>query len=119
MDRRAPLHGRDGSALPWADVADAGGGDGFLVTIPRGKANQKGDTRDVRFVKGGVACAGRSGAGENPAAEDRVVPLSPKMMGLWFQAAGRAAGVERVTAHSGCVGLASELTRPGRVDDPT
>ena len=38
------------------------------------------------------------------------------MVGLRFQAAARAAGVERVTAHSGRVGLASELTaHSGRV----
>ena len=35
------------------------------------------------------------------------------MVGLRFQAAARAAGVERVTAHSGRVGLASELTSRG------
>ena len=39
--------------------------------------------------------------------------LSLKMVGLRFQAAARAAGVERVTAHSGRVGLASELTSRG------
>ena len=32
------------------------------------------------------------------------------MVGLRFQTAARAAGVEHVTAHSGRVGLASELT---------
>ena len=52
-------------------------------------------------------------AATNPATEDRVVPLSPKMVGLRFQAAARAAGVERVTAHSGRVGLAAELTSRG------
>ena len=44
---------------------------------------------------------------------EMVVPLSPKMVGLRFQAAARAAGVEHVTAHSGRVGLASELTSRG------
>ena len=43
----------------------------------------------------------------------RGVPLSPQMVGLRFQASARAAGVEPVTAHSGRVGLASELTRRG------
>ena len=44
----------------------------------------------------------------------RVVPLSPQMIGLRFSAAARAAGLERrVTAHSGRVGLASELTSRG------
>ena len=43
-----------------------------------------------------------------------MVPLSPKMIGLRFTAAAQAAGIERrVTAHSGRVGLASELTSRG------
>ena len=42
------------------------------------------------------------------------MPLSLKMVGLRFQAASRAAGVEHVTAHSGrVVGLASELASQG------
>ena len=102
------------SALRWADVDDASDGDGVLVTVRRGKTNQEGETTDVRFVKGGVARAIRTlRAAANPAPADRVAPLSPKMVGLRFQAAARAAGVERVTAHSGRVGLASELTSRG------
>ena len=102
------------SALRWADVADAADGDGVLVTVRRSKTNQEGETRDVRFVKGGVARAIRTlRAAASPAPTDRVVPLSPKMVGLRFQAAARAAGVEHVTAHSGRVGLASELTSRG------
>ena len=102
------------SALHWADVADAADGDGVLVTVRRSKTNQEGETTDVRFVKGGVARAIRTlRAAASPASEDRVVPLSPKMVGLRFQAAARVAGVERVTAHSGRVGLASELTSRG------
>ena len=39
------------------------------------------------------------------------MPLSPQAVGLRFTAATEAAGLERcVTAHSGRVGLASELT---------
>ena len=41
------------------------------------------------------------------------MPLSPQTVGLRFQAAARAAGVEAVTAHSGRMGPASELTRRG------
>ena len=49
-----------------------------------------------------------------PAPAGRVVPLSPQAVGLRFRAAARAAGLERrVTAHSGRVGLASELTSRG------
>ena len=47
-----------------------------------------------------------------PASKDRVVPFSRKMVVLRFLAA-RAAGVEHMTAHSGRVGLASELTSRG------
>ena len=102
------------SALHWADVADAADGDGVLVTVRRSKTNQEGETTDVRFVKGGVARAIRTlRAAASPAPAARVAPLSPKMVGLRFQAAARAAGVEHVTAHSGRVGLASELTSRG------
>ena len=102
------------SALHWADVADAADGEGVLITVRRSKTNQEGETTDVRFVKGGIARAiWMLRAAANPATEDRVVPLSPKMVGLRFSASARAAGVERVTAHSGRVGLASELTSRG------
>ena len=102
------------SALRWADVADAADGDGVLVTVRRSKTNQESETTDVRFVKGGVARAIQTlRAAASPAPEVRAVPLSPKMVGLRFQAAARAVGVERVTAHSGRLGLASELTSRG------
>ena len=74
------------AALRWADVDDAADGDGILVTVRRGKTNQEGETKDVRFVKGAVAVAVRTlRAAASPAPEDRAVPLSPKMVGLRFQ----------------------------------
>ena len=48
------------SALRWADIADAADRDGVLVTVRRGKTNQEGERRDVRFVKDGVARALRT-----------------------------------------------------------
>ena len=79
------------SALRWADVADAADVDGVLVTVRRGKTNQEGETRDVRFVKGAVADAVRTlRAAASPAPEDRVVPLSPKMVGAAVQCCGPA-----------------------------
>ena len=103
------------SALRWADVVDATDGDGVLVTVRRSKTNQEGEVNDVRFVKDGVARALRTlRASTSPEPGDLVVPLSAQMVGLRFTAAARAAGVEsRVTAHSGRVGLASELTSRG------
>ena len=103
------------SALRWADVVDTTDGDGILVTVRRGKTNQEGEVNDVRFVKDGMARALRIlRAATSPEPDDRVVPLSPQMIGLRFTAAARAAGVEsRVTAHGPRVGLASELTSRG------
>ena len=103
------------SVLRWADVADSTDGDGMLVTVRRSKTNQEGEARDVRFVKAPVARALRTlRAAASPEPGERVVPLSPQMIGLRFTAAARAAGVDRrVTAHSGRVGLASELTSRG------
>ena len=101
-------------ALRWTDVADAADGDGVLVTVRRSKTSQDGGAKDVRFVKGGVAGAIRTlRDATSPAPDDQVVPLSPQTVGRRFEAAARAAGIERVTAHSGRVGLASELTSRG------
>ena len=97
------------------DVVDATDGDGVLVTVRRSQTNQDGERNDVRFVKAGVARAIRTlRAFTNPEPAGRVVPLSPQMIGLRFTAAALVAGVESpVTAHSGRVGLASELTSRG------
>ena len=103
------------SARRWSDVVDSTDGDGMLVTVRRSKTNQKGEVNDVRYVKDGVARAVRTlRAVTSPEPGDRVVPLSAQMIGLRFTAAAQAAGVEsRMTAHSGRVGLASELTTRG------
>ena len=103
------------SALRWSDVVDSTDCDGMLVTVRRSKTNQEGEVNDVRYVKDGVARAVRTlRAVTSPEPGDRVVPLSAQMIGLRFTAAAQAAGVEsRMTAHSGRVGLASELTTRG------
>ena len=103
------------AALRWADIEDAPDADGILVTVRRSKTNQTGDTHDVRYLKSGPARAVRAlRAALSPEPADRVVPLSPQMVGLRFTAAAVAAGLERrITAHSGRVGLASELTARG------
>ena len=86
-----------------------------MVRVRISKTNQEGEVNDVRFVKDGVGralCTLRAATSPEPV--DRVVPLSAQMVELRFTAAAQAAGVERrVTAHSGRVGLASELTSRG------
>ena len=104
------------AALRWADVTDARDGDGVLLTVRTSKTNQEGDAADVRYLKNGAANAIRSVRADRPdaAPTDRVVGLSPLQIQRRFTAAARAAGIEaRVTAHSGRVGLASELTARG------
>ena len=106
------------SALEWRDVADAsdGDGDGVLITVRTSKTNQEGDTADVRYLKNGAAKAIRTLRTDRPdaAPTDRVIGLSSLQIQRRFTAAARAAGIEaRLTAHSGRVGLASELTARG------
>ena len=102
------------AALRWSDVTDADAG-GLLVRVRTSKTNQEGETSDVRFVKDGPARALRTlRSAMSPEPPDRVVPLTPALIGRRFTAAAQAAGIERrVTAHSGRVGLASELTSRG------
>ena len=104
------------SALEWRDVSDASDGDGVLITVRTSKTNQEGDTADVRYLKNGAAKAIRTVRADRPdaAPTDRVVGLFPLQIQRRFTAAARAAGIEaRLTAHSGRVGLASELTARG------
>ena len=104
------------SALEWRDVSDASDGDGVLLTVRTSKTNQEGDAADVRYLKNGGAKAIRTVRADRPdaAPTDRVVGLSPLQIQRRFTAAARAAGIEaRLTAHSGRVGLASELTARG------
>ena len=91
-------------------------GDGVLLTVRTSKTNQEGDAADVRYLKNGAAKAIRTlrAADADAAPTDRVIGLSPLQIQRRFTAAARAAGIEaRVTAHSGRVGLASELTARG------
>ena len=104
------------AALEWRDVTDASDEDGLLIAVRRGKTNPDGETADVRFVKGDVASAVRARRERRGDVDlaDRVVGLSAQAISERFAAAGRAAGIElRLTAHSGRVGLATELTARG------
>ena len=105
------------SALEWRDVsAAATDGDGMLIAVRQSKTNQEADAGDVRYLKNGSAKAIRALRTDRPDAlpTDRVIGLSPLQVQRRFTAAARAAGIEaRVTAHSGRVGLASELTARG------
>ena len=85
-----------------------------VITVRTSKTNQEGDTADVRYLKNGAAKAIRTLRAADAAPTDRVIGLSPLQIQRRFTAAAHAAGIEaRLTAHSGRVGLASELTARG------
>ena len=107
------------SALEWRDVSDASDGDGLLITVRQSKTNQEGDAADVRYLKNGAAKAIRTLRTDldqrTPLPTDRVDRVRPRCR---FSAGSppppHTAGIEaRLTAHSGRVGLASELTARG------
>ena len=110
------LRRSEAAALEWRDVTDAREGDGLLVAVRRSKTNPDGETADVRFVKGDVASAVRALRERRGAVDptDRVVGLSAQAISERFAAPARADGIEpRLTAHSGRVELAAELTARG------
>ena len=104
------------AALRWSDVEAATDGNGLLVTVRTSKTNQDGGAVDIRYLKNGAAAALRKlREHRSPDDSDLVFDgLSAQSIGNRFGAAAAAAGIEtRLTAHSGRVGLASELTARG------
>ena len=92
----------------------------MLVAVRQSKTNPDGDTADLRYLKNGAARAVRAlrahrtpAGATGPAPTARVVPLTGQQIGQRFTAAAAAGIARRVTAHSGRVGLASELTARG------
>ena len=108
----------EAAALTWADIEDAADGEGVLIQVRASKSNQDGAAADTRYVKGGFAAALRRLRVERgPAgvlADMPMFALGDQQIGRRFTATAKAAGISgRITAHSGRVGLASELTRRG------
>ena len=81
----------------------------------RSKTDQEGTAADVRYLKSGAAAAVLALRPAAPAPTARVFGgRTPQQLGRRFTAAAAAAGLHgRLTAHSGRVGLASELTARG------
>ena len=105
----------DAAALEWRDVAPATTAGAILVTVRRSKTDQEGTAADVRYLKSGAAAAVLALRPADAAPHARVFGgLTPQQLGRRFTAAAAAAGLPgRLTAHSGRVGLASELTARG------
>ena len=109
------LRRADAAALEWRDVAPATTAGAILVTVRRSKTDQEGTAADVRYLKSAAAAAVLALRPADPAPTARVFGgLTPQQLGRRFTAAAAAAGLPgRLTAHSGRVGLASELTARG------
>lgn len=105
------------AALTWDCIADAEGGN-VLVQVKESKTNKEGEL-DLRLLKNGAAKALRdlrdvrqAEGRANPDAP--VIGLSSKSINRRFQNACEVAGISgRLTAHSGRIGLASELVTRG------
>ena len=109
------LRRADAAALEWRDVAPATTAGAILVTVRRSKTDQEGTAADVRYLKSGAAVAVLALRPAAAAPTARVFGgRTPQQLGRRFTAAAAAAGLPgRLTAHSGRVGLASELTARG------
>ena len=111
----AGLRRSEAAALTWGDIEPAASIPGALtVRVRTSKTNRDGEATDIRLVKNGAAAALTALRPDN-ASHDALVfgGLNGHSIGRRFAAAAKAAGVEGVTAHSGRVGLASELTAAG------
>ena len=110
----AALRRSECAALEWRDVEPATDLPGALrIRVRRKKTDQLGEQTDIRIVKNGAAESLVAIRPDDVAPTDRVFRLNGQSIGRRFTAAANAAGIEGVTAHSGRVGHASELTRLG------
>ena len=93
-------------------VEDASEGNAVTVRVRRSKGNSDGERADVRLVKNGAAEALRTLREDARTPDARLIPIAPASVNRRFQAAADA-GINGVSAHSGRVGLATELIRRG------
>ncbi|MCY4129601.1 MAG: tyrosine-type recombinase/integrase [Gammaproteobacteria bacterium] len=101
------------AALQWRDIEDRSQGQ-LLVQVRSSKTNQEGRP-DYRLLKKQAAKAVKTlRAAMQPQDEDRVVPFTCRQIASRFQACCEHSGLEgKFTAHSGRIGLASELITRG------
>ena len=102
------------AALEWRDIESAPNMPGaLLIRVRTKKTDQTGEETDIRLVKSSAAAALSAIRPENVDPRARVFGINGQSVGRRFAAAARAAGIAGVTAHSGRVGHASELTARG------
>ena len=102
------------AGLVWDDITPTAHAGQLRVRVRASKANAAGRREDLRLLVGPFARAADAlRTAEEPAAADRVVPLSPHQVNRRIQVLAAAIGLEGVSSHSGRRGLASELVRRG------
>ena len=111
----AGLRRSEAAALEWRDVEPTASlPNALTVRVRTSKTDREGEASDIRLVKNGSAqaLAALRPVGAAPTA---LVfgGLNAQSIARRFVDAAKAAGIEGVTAHSGRVGLASELTAAG------
>ena len=111
----AGLRRSEAAALQWGDVEPAASIPGALtIRVRTSKTNRDGEATDIRLVKNGAAAALLALRSDSASPNSLVFRgLNGHSIGRRFAAAAKSAGIEGVTAHSGRVGLASELTAAG------
>ncbi len=100
------------ASLTWGDIEEVGDG-GLLINVRTSKSNPDGLHRDVRYLKDGFAQAVRNIRSKDCDMMTPVFGCCPETINNRLKRAARAAGVNGLSAHSGRVGLASELTSRG------
>ena len=113
----AGLRRSEAAALEWRDIEDAPDAS-LRIRVRTSKTNRDGGITDIRFVKGTFADALRALRPEGAAPSPKVFAgRDPQTIGRRFQRAALRAGIARkLSAHSGRVGLASELTARGATE---
>ena len=112
------LRRSEAADLQWGDVAIGTDGQGVRVHVRYSKTDQEGVNSDVRYLNGEFADAVRRLRDESGGVNDPEQPvfcgLNGASLSRRLSAAAKAAGIDRrITAHSGRVGLAAELTMRG------
>ena len=102
------------AALVWGDITPTARAGQQRIRVRSSKTNADGRREDLRLLAGAFARAVEDlRAATSPAADDRVVPLSPHQVNRRLQVLAAMLGLKGVSSHSRRRGLASELVRRG------
>ncbi len=112
------LRRAEAAELTWGDLDHAADGRGVVVRVRFSKSNPDGADTDVRYINGPFADAinrlRRETGGDGHPSRRVFEGLTGASLSRRLSDAAKAAGIAKhITAHSGRVGLAVELTRRG------